>query len=144
MRYKEIAATEDQSVFLLLFEKDERTMESLLEFVREKKITVASFVGLGAFSEATLAFYDRESRTYAPIPVTEQVELLNITGNVALYEGEPRLHAHATLSRPDGTTIGGHLMEGIVWPTLEITLSSFRSQVERKLDEETGLPLLDL
>ena len=142
MRYKELVDTADTRTFVLVFDKGDRMMETLQTFAEEQEISAAGFVGLGAFSEATLAFYDRATKEYAPIPVEEQVEVLNVTGNVALYEGEPRLHVHATLSRPDGTTIGGHLMEGIVWPTLEIRLVDSPGSLERELDEETGLPLL--
>ena len=142
MRYKLIDESHGSRTFMVVFDKGDAAMKKLLEFVTAQEITAASFVGLGAFSEARLAFYDRTTKEYTPIPVDEQTEVLNITGNVALYNGEPRLHAHATLSRPDSSTIGGHLVEGIVWPTLEITLVASPDQLERDLDEETGLPLL--
>ena len=127
---------------MLTFAKGERVMESLAAWARAEGITSASFSGLGAFSSATLAFFNRERKVYDPIPVEEQVELLNITGNIALFEGVPRLHAHATLSYPDGKTIGGHLIEGTVWPTLELTVLVGEQGLERLSDSETGLPLL--
>ena len=126
----------------LCFAKGEEVLATLGAYAQREGITSASFVGLGAFRVATLAFFNRETRVYDPIPVEEQVELLNITGNITLFEGEPRLHAHATLSYPDGRTIGGHLIEGTVWPTLELTLTITEVPVHRQLDEETGLPLI--
>ncbi len=127
---------------VLSFAKGEEVLETLGVFAETENIVSASFVGLGAFRVATLAFFNRETRVYDPIPVEEQVELLNITGNITLFEGKPRLHAHATLSYPDGRTIGGHLIEGRVWPTLELTLTITDRPVYRQLDEETGLPLI--
>ncbi len=142
MRYTIISGSNDADLWMLVFDKGERALEALLTFAEERKIAAGSFSGLGAFSEATLAFFDRTTKEYAPIPVEEQTEVLNITGNIALHEGRPRLHAHATLGKPDGSTIGGHLVEGIVWPTLEITLIATAGKLERVMDEETGLPLL--
>ena len=109
MRYKLLNEFNGSRTFMLVFDKGDATMEQLLNFAEEQTVVGASFVGLGAFREATLAFYDRNTKEYAPIPVNEQTEVLNITGNVALYDDRPRLHAHATLSKPDGSTIGGHL-----------------------------------
>lgn len=117
-------------------------MESLQAFAAELNLKAATLVGLGAFSEAVIAFFDREVNDYLEIPVNEQVEILNITGNIARFGDEPRLHAHVTLGRRDGSVLGGHLISGSVWPTLEITLTEASGRMERLLDEETGLPLL--
>ena len=122
--------------------KGEECMQSLYDFAEREGIAAAGFVGLGAFSSSTVAFFDRGRKTYDPIPVEEQVEVLNITGNITRFEGKPRIHAHATLSRPDGSTIGGHLIEGTVWPTLELTVTVGDGVIERETDEESGLGLV--
>ena len=142
MRANKLHTSDSLSIYILCFDRGEMVMESLLAFAREEGLSGGSFTGLGAFSRGELAFFNRETKEYDPIPVEEQVEVLNITGNIALFEGEPRLHAHATLSRPDGTTIGGHLVDGEVWPTLEITLIETEGTIEREIDEETGLALI--
>ncbi|MCB0714120.1 MAG: DNA-binding protein [Ignavibacteriae bacterium] len=142
MRYKQTNTSDNNPTYTLVFDKGDKVMEELQRFAVEQQITAASFVGLGAFSSATLAFYDRQTKGYDPIPVQEQTEVLNVTGNIAIFNGEPRLHVHATLGRPDGSTIGGHLVEGAVWPTLEIALFASSEVLEREMDEETGLPLL--
>jgi uncharacterized protein len=79
---------------------------------------------------------------YDPIPVGEQVEVLSLIGNITQSEGKPKVHTHAVLGMRDGTAIGGHLMEGHVWPTLEITLDVLPVTIERVIDEETRLPLI--
>ncbi len=127
---------------LLVFAKGEEVMERLRQYAADEGIAAASFTGIGAFSSSTVAFFDRARRVYDPIPVDEQVELLNITGNITLFEGAPRIHAHATLSRPDGSTIGGHLIAGTVWPTLELTLWRGTAEIVRETDEESGLGLV--
>jgi uncharacterized protein len=77
--------------------------------------------------------------------VHEQVEVLSLVGNIARDEdGEPKVHAHVVLGRSDGTTRGGHLLEGRVRPTLEVVLTETPEHLRRKTDEETGLPLISI
>jgi len=59
-------------------------------------------------------------------------------------DGDPILHAHVVVGKPDGTANGGHFLQGRVWPTLEMIISETPIHVRRKHDEETGLPLIDL
>ena len=40
--------------------------------------------------------------------------------------------------------MGGHLLEGYAHPTIEIIVTESPGHLRRKIDEETGLPLLDL
>lgn len=54
------------------------------------------------------------------------------------------VHVHAVLGRPDGTTVGGHLLEGRVWPTLETVLTEAPGALRKRIDPETGLALIDL
>ena len=120
--------------------------EALETACRELDVTAARVEGIGAFSRATVAFFDLESRDYLPIPVEEQVEVVSIAGNVSTVasSGERRIHLHALLSRRDGSTVGGHLLDATVRPTLELFLTESPVPLRRVTDEATGLPLLDL
>ena len=70
---------------------------------------------------------------------------MSLAGNVAATEdGEPKIHAHVVVGKPDGTAHGGHLFEARVWPTLEMILVQTRESLVRKVDDETGLALIDL
>lgn len=92
----------------------------------------------------TLGFFDLEKRDYEKIPVNEQVEVMSLIGNIALYDGEPRIHAHIVVGKRDGTAHGGHLLSAHVRPTLEMFLTEQPQMIRRKLDEATSLPLIDL
>ena len=74
---------------------------------------------MAGFGQARLGFFDRDARDYVPIPVGGQVEVLSLVGDVAEQDDQPVVHLHAVLGRRDGSTIGGHLLRGEVWPTLE-------------------------
>jgi uncharacterized protein len=130
--------------FALVFDTDDDVLEALLAWAREQKLSAASFSGLGAFRSVTLGFFDLETRDYIRIPIDDQVEVLALTGNVALSDGEPKVHAHVVVGRRDGTALGGHLMTARVRPTLEVVLVESPPHLQRTLDPATGLPLLDL
>ena len=130
--------------YMLVFDKGDDVMDVLKQFAASQQLEGAHFTAIGALREATLAFFVREKRDYEEIPVDEQVEVLSLTGNIANFEEKPRLHVHAVLGRRDGSTIGGHLASGTVWPTLEVYLTETEAPLPRRTDEETGLALLDV
>lgn len=130
--------------YALVFEPGDEVTGGLLDFAREQHLRAARFTGLGAFSRATLGFFDLDRKDYDEIPVEEQVEVLTLVGNVALYDGEPRIHAHVVLGRRDGSALGGHLLSAYVRPTLEVMLTESPEPLRREIDAATGLPLLAL
>jgi hypothetical protein len=133
-----------QRTFVLVFENDDEVLENLLAFAREHRLSAAEFTGIGAFSDAVLGYFDWQKKDYERIPVDEQVEVLNLTGNIALADGEPKLHAHIVLGKADGTAHGGHLLEGHVRPTLEVIVTESPAHLQRRSDPETGLALIRL
>ena len=70
--------------------------------------------------------------------------MLSLAGDVALADGEPKVHAHVVLGRRDGAALGGHLLEAHVRPTLELTLIDAPHYLTRRHDAESGLALIDL
>jgi len=51
---------------------------------------------------------------------------------------------HAVLGLSDGSTRGGHLVEGIVHPTLEVIVTETPAHLHRKKKPELGIALIDL
>ena len=130
--------------FVLVFQTGDEVTRELLRFANENEVRVAFFFGVGAFQRVTLGYFDLARKEYGRIPFGEQVEVMSLAGNISRYGGEPKLHAHIVVGKRDGTAHGGHLIEGVVRPTLEIFVSTFETELVRKLDEATNLPLLDL
>jgi predicted DNA-binding protein with PD1-like motif len=131
-------------VFLLVFRTGDEAVSGLLELARRHNLEAARLGGIGAFSRATLGYFDCEKKAYERIEVPEQVEVVALIGNITTYEGAPRLHAHVMVTRSDGTARGGHLLEGRVRPTLEITVEELPIRVYRTLDAASGIPLIDV
>jgi predicted DNA-binding protein with PD1-like motif len=133
-----------QKVFAVVFDKGEEVVAALTEFARRADLGASHFTVIGAFSDAVLGYFDRERRDYRRLPVREQVEVLVLAGNITVEGDAPKVHAHAVLGRADGSTVGGHLLEAHVWPTLEAVVEESPAHLVRRPDPETGLTLLAL
>jgi hypothetical protein len=134
----------DASTWALVFDKGDEVISELERFAKEQRLPGAGFTAIGAFSDAVLGYFDRERREYEEIPVHEQVEVLSLAGDVALADGQPKVHAHVVLGKRDGTAHGGHLLRAHVWPTLELILTESRTELRKRHDPETGLALIDV
>jgi predicted DNA-binding protein with PD1-like motif len=130
--------------FALVFDKNDEVREGLLEFANTNRLADAHITAIGAFSEVTLGYFDRQKKNYTKIPLQEQVEVLSLNGNIVQNDGRSSLHAHVVVGRSDGTAHGGHLLGGRVWPTLEMIVSELPVHLRRSHDEETGLALIRL
>lgn len=144
MKSKLLYESNGLRTFALIFDKGDAVKEKLLEFATSNHFKNVQLTAIGAFSEVTLGYFERQKKDYKPIPVKEQVEVLSFAGNIVQKEGKPLLHAHVVVGKSDGTALGGHFLGGKVWPTLEMVVAELPVQLTRTLDEETGLPLINL
>jgi len=75
------------------------------------------------------------------IPVAQQCEVLSALGDIALDDlGGPSLHVHVVLGLSNGSTRRGHLLEGLVRPTPEVTLVETPAHLRRMSTRNSGLP----
>ena len=138
-----LGATAKCASWLSCWPKGEDVPAALKKVAIEHKLGTSRVTAVGGFSEATLGYFDREARRYLPISVREQVEVLSLVGDVADDEtGAPTVHLHAVLGLRDGSTRGGHLLAGKVWPTLEVIISESPRHLRKRIDPEVGLALL--
>jgi hypothetical protein len=129
--------------YAVVLAKGDEVMSGVTDFAKQNKVTSASFTAIGAFSRATVAWFDSSRNEYKLIPIEQQVELISMTGDIALYNEEPVVHTHVALASSDGTVKGGHLIEANVFPTLELFLTVYPTALHKQLDEETQLKLID-
>ncbi|GAB3137591.1 DNA-binding protein [Micromonospora sonneratiae] len=142
MRVREL--TDQRSrVLVIVCDQGEEAVRAVNEAIRQYRVGAAQVTGVGGFRAGELGYFDRTSRTYLPIPVDEQVEVLSLVGDVAQRDGTPELHAHVVCGRRDGSTVGGHLLRGEVFPTLEIIVTEVVPALARRFDADIGLALLD-
>jgi hypothetical protein len=145
MQSKLVSAEGARRVWVLVLSQGEETKKTILDFAARNDLKAASFVALGAFEKATVGYFDWQEKKYRPIPVDEQVEVITLVGDIAENEkGEADLHAHTVLGRRDGSTRGGHLMESIVRPTLEVTLTETPAHLKRRMHKDINVALIDI
>lgn len=133
-----------RKTFAIVFDTGDEVLTGLLNFAREQNLTAAHFTAVGACERVTIAFFDLKKKKYDENPINEQVEVMSLIGNIALYENEPKIHAHIIIGKADGTAHGGHLIEAIVRPTLELFLIASPTALIRKMNESFKIPLIDL
>lgn len=144
MKSKLLHENNGLKTFAVVFDKDEEVSDPLLAFANEHGLSAAQVTAIGAFNDVVLGYFDPRKKTYIPIPVREQVEVLSFLGNVTREGGKCKLHAHVVVGKADGTAHGGHFLQGKVWPTLEMVISETPQHLRRVQDEDTGLALIDL
>lgn len=143
MRHKLINQGPEKT-WAVIIDSGEEVMSRLQRFCEEEKLNAARFTAIGAFSAATLGYFDWNRKEYDEIHVSEQVEVLSLIGDISLHKDAPKIHAHVVVGKRDGSACGGHLLEAYVRPTLEIIVIESPGYLRRCMDEDSGLPLINL
>jgi predicted DNA-binding protein with PD1-like motif len=145
MKSGKIAGDAGAETRIVILESGEEAFSALTKFANEAGITAASLTAIGAFENATVGWFDFEKKTYKKIEIAQQCEVLSAIGDVAVGDdGKASLHVHAVLGLSDGTTRGGHLLEGKVRPTLEVVLTDTPVKLRRKKRADLGIALIDV
>lgn len=134
-----------ERIFVLVLAQGEEAFKTITEFAEKEKISGASVSAIGAFSRAHLGWFDLAEKKYQPIDVNSQCEVLSLMGDVAQGDdGKASLHLHAVLGLKDGTLRGGHLLSGLVQPTLEVTIRETVAHLRRKKRADLGIALISI
>jgi uncharacterized protein len=132
------------TMHVIVLDSGEEAFAALTRFANEEKVTAATLTAIGAFERAAVGWFDFSSKTYKRIEVKEQCEVLSAIGDVAVGDdGKASLHVHIVLGLADGSTRGGHLLEGRVRPTLEVVLTETPARLRRRKRPELGIALID-
>jgi predicted DNA-binding protein with PD1-like motif len=111
-------------------------MGAISAFVLANHIQAAHFHGLGACTDAVLAYYDPAAHEYRKTAYTRQMEIVSLIGDAAPTPGDGAgLHVHMGVGFADGSMHGGHLFETHVSPTMELELTASPVEVHRSYDE---------
>ncbi len=130
--------------YVLVLDPGDEAVAGITGFAREQNVTAAQVTAIGAFERATVGWFDRHARQYRPIEVQQQCEVLSLVGDIAVGSDGPQPHLHAVLGLADGSTRGGHLLNGQVWPTLEVIIRGTPAELRKTDRPDVGLALIDL
>jgi uncharacterized protein len=143
MKYK-VVEDADVVTYVVVCDPGDEAVSALNQFARSERLEAAQVTAVGAFEHAVVGWFDRVARDYRHISVDRQCELLSLVGDVAEGEDGPILHVHCVLGLSDGTTRGGHLLEGTVFPTLEAIVTETPALLRKVLRPDIGIALIDL
>ncbi|MDD5543818.1 MAG: DNA-binding protein [Acidobacteriia bacterium] len=130
--------------FILILERGQEVMSSLTRFAEEQNIRSGSITGIGAVEKTTMAYFDLTQKKYLPQEFPISMELVSLSGNMALLNGKPFVHCHAVISGPDLVAHAGHLMKATISITGEIYITVMKNEIVRGPDEFSTLNLIKL
>ncbi len=130
--------------YLLRLEKGDEVISSIKLFCEKQRIKNAWLSGLGSVENTILAHYRVDTKKYSEKKIPDILEVTSLTGNVAVFENAPFVHAHASLSDDEMRALGGHLVSATVSAAFEILITDLGTEHAKKFDEEIGLKLFDL
>ncbi|HEY6310034.1 MAG TPA: PPC domain-containing DNA-binding protein [Streptosporangiaceae bacterium] len=134
----------DVVTYVAVCDPGDEAVSALTQFARSEQLEASQVTAVGGFERATVGWFDRAARQFRRIPVDEQCEVLSLIGDVAEGQDGPVVHVHVVLGLSDGTTRGGHLLEGRVFPTLEVVVTETPARLRKVLRPDIGLALIDL
>jgi uncharacterized protein len=138
------------TTYVAVLDGGEEAFSALSDWAASRQLSAAQVTAVGAFERAVIGWFDRAARDYRRIQVGQQCEVLSLLGDIAVGPGasggpgQPQPHLHVVLGLADGTTRGGHLLEGHVWPTLEVVVREAPAELRKTQRPDVGLALIDL
>ncbi|NQU68179.1 MAG: DNA-binding protein [Candidatus Marinimicrobia bacterium] len=115
--------------------------KSLEAVAVKEKLTSGWVHGLGAIDYCELGLYAFENQSYIKKEFLDEYELVNLTGNITLKDGNPFIHSHITIADRQFSAMGGHLFDGKISAAGEFVIVPGNIQITRKFDQNIGLAL---
>lgn len=82
MRQKLIHDADGRRTYALILDTGDEAMDEIARFARREQITAAQISGIGAFEQAVLRYFDWDKKEYQDLPVSEQVEVASLLGDI--------------------------------------------------------------
>jgi uncharacterized protein len=145
MMRSKVIGDADVVTYVVVRDPGDEAVAALEQFARAESVwKPRRSLPSAAFERATVGWFDHMAKDSRRIPVEEQCEVLSLIGDVAEDPDGPSLNVHVVLGLSDGTTRGGHLIEGRVFPTLEGVVTENPAERRKVMHPELGIALIDL
>lgn len=138
----------DGASYIVRIDRGEEVLDKLNEFIKETDIKAGTITGIGASSEVELGVYSVKNREYIKNKYEGEFEILSLIGNITQDAGDAYIHLHIMISdglaQGAGITVGGHLNKCIISGTCELRIDECENAYQRKIDDETGIKIIDI
>ena len=138
MEYRKLGDT-----IVLCLVRGEDVLASIRAVCNAERVRLAEISALGAADYAEVGVYHLAEKRFLPRTLEGEMELCALTGSVTRRGTELYLHLHGSLADADGNVYGGHVNEIRVSATAEIFIRLLPGEVNRRLEEESGIFLMD-
>lgn len=139
MKYKRF----DNTIVLRL-EIGEEIVASIVEVAKKENIKLATVSGIGAVDNLTIGVFKPNDKKYYSNHFEGDFEVLSLNGNLSTMNNEVYQHLHIAVGNVQGQAFGGHLNEAVVSVTAEIFINIIDGEVDRFLDEDININLMNL
>ena len=124
-------------------DRGEEVLEQVKAIAQAEQIKLASVQALGAVGEFTVGVFHTAEKQYHANSFAGDFEIVSLVGTITTKDGEFYAHLHMSAGDTEGRVLGGHLNEAVISATCELVLEIMDGTVERRLDPETGLNLME-
>ena len=138
MEYRKLGDT-----IVLCLVRGEDVLASIRAVCNAERVRLAEISALGAADYAEVGVYHLAEKRFLPRTLEGEMEICALTGSVTRRGTELYLHLHGSLADADGNVYGGHVKEIRVSATAEIFIRLLPGEVNRRLEEESGIFLMD-
>lgn len=137
-------APDGTKTYVLVLAANDDVQSALLTFVKKEHVAAAHFTAIGGVKEPVVGWFDPARKQYKLMALDEQVEVLTLSGDVALSsKGDPVVHSHAVFGRPNGEAWGGHVVKATVAPMLEVFLTAYPEPLRKVPDSTFGIERIE-
>ena len=106
VKVKLISKSGKVQTYVLIFSPGDEVRSGLTEFARKYNIKSAQYSAIGDATFVKVAFFDYDKKMFKAIPIKEPSEVASLTGDIALFNGNPVAHTHVSIATEDD----GHLI----------------------------------
>jgi predicted DNA-binding protein with PD1-like motif len=133
--------TKQENIIIIRMDNKEEIFSNLEKtFTKYKLQSAVILSGIGMMQRVKLGYFTGKG-SYKGTKYVGYFEIVGFSGSLLkTREEEFKAHIHTVLSKKNKKTVGGHLVEGFVFNTLELFLLDLKTdKIYRKLNPKTEL-----
>lgn len=142
MKVKLLSTNGESKTYMLMFSKGDEVVSGLTDFAIKYDVKSASYTAIGDAISSKAGWYDYRKKAFKVIKI-DTAEVTSFIGDIAIFNGKPVAHTHFSAATSDGLVHGGHLLELIIGPTLELVITTQPTFLYKKLDKEFEAAFID-
>lgn len=128
--------------FLFRIPEGEEFGTFINNFAKKHNVLIGTVAAIGTLRNPKIGYFEEEAGRYKVIELAGTYELVSLTGNISIKDGEPFAHIHVALGDSEGKLWGGHLIEGEVF-VAEVFVQELLGEILERKPQENGLALWD-